>query len=75
MARDKVSVTLDQAVLADADADAKSAGMNRSELIEQALRNEHLRLALEQYTTHTVPALNIDEYAAKIYEENRASGL
>ena len=34
MARDKVSVTLDQAVLAAADADAKAAGLNRSELVE-----------------------------------------
>lgn len=75
MAKDKVSITLDQAVLAAADADAKSAGMNRSELIEQALRNEHLRIALRNYTTRTVPTLNIDEYAAKIYQANRAADL
>ena len=75
MAKDKVSVTLDQAVLAAADADAKAAGLNRSELIEQALRHEHLRIALKSYTTHTVPALNIDDYAQKIHQANRTAGL
>jgi hypothetical protein len=49
--------------------------LNRSELIERALRHEHLRIALENYTTHTVPALNIDDYANKIYQANRVSGL
>lgn len=56
MAKDKVSVTLDRAVLIGADAEAQAAGMNRSGLIEQALRHEHLRIALGSYTTHTVPA-------------------
>ena len=37
MAKGKVSVTLDQSVLAAADADADAAGLNRSELIERAL--------------------------------------
>lgn len=75
MAKDKVSITMDKAVLAAADADAKAAGMNRSEMIEQAVRNEHLRIALENYTTRTVPALNIDAYAAEIYQANRTAGL
>lgn len=75
MAKDKVSITMDKAVLAAADADAKAAGMNRSEMIEQAVRNEHLRIALENYTTRTVPALNIDVYAAGIYQANRTAGL
>ena len=75
MAKDKVSVTLDRAVLAAADADAKAAGLNRSEMIEQALRREHLRIALENYTAHTVPALNSDEYAATIYQANRVADL
>ena len=75
MAKDKVSITMDKAVLAAADADAKAAGMNRSEIIEQAVRNEHLRIALEHYTTRTVPALNIDDYAAEIYQANRTAGL
>lgn len=75
MAKDKVSVTIDQAVLATADADAQAAGLNRSEMIERALRNEHLRISLESYTTHTVPALAIDAYAHKVYEANRAAGL
>jgi metal-responsive CopG/Arc/MetJ family transcriptional regulator len=75
MAKEKISVTVDATVLAEADADAKAAGMNRSELIERALRNEHLRRALDTYTTHTVPALNIDAYAEQVYEINRASGM
>ncbi|TXI56299.1 ribbon-helix-helix domain-containing protein [Mycolicibacterium mageritense] len=75
MAKDKVSVTIDRDVLATADADAKSAGLNRSEMIEQALRNEHLRVALKNYTTQTVPALGIEAYAQKVYQANRAAGL
>jgi post-segregation antitoxin (ccd killing protein) len=75
MAKDKVSITLDRDVLAAADADAKAAGLNRSELVEQALRHEHLRIALKSYTTTTVPILNIDDYAQKIYRANRTSGL
>jgi metal-responsive CopG/Arc/MetJ family transcriptional regulator len=75
MAKDKVSVTIDQAVLAAADADAKAAGLNRSEMIEQALRNEHLRVALKNYTARTVPVRDIDAYAKKLYQANRAAGL
>lgn len=75
MGKSKVSVTIDQDVLAAADADAATAGLNRSELIERALRNEHLRIALETYTAHTVPALDIDAYAAKVYQANRSAGL
>lgn len=75
MAKEKISVTVDAALLAEADADAKAAGLNRSELIEQALRNEHLRRALHTYTTRTAPALDIDAYAARVYQANRAAGL
>lgn len=75
MAKDKVSITVDHTVLANADADAKAAGLSRSELVEQALRNEHLRIALHNYTAHTVPALGIDAYAEKIYKINQAAGL
>jgi metal-responsive CopG/Arc/MetJ family transcriptional regulator len=75
MAKQKISVTVDAAVLAAADADARATGMNRSEMIEQALRNEHLRVALETYTTRTVPALDIDAYAQKVYQANRTAGL
>jgi ribbon-helix-helix CopG family protein len=56
-------------------ADARAAGLNRSEMIEQALRNEHLRVALQNYTTRTVPALDIDAYAQKVYQANRSAGL
>ncbi|UQX11442.1 ribbon-helix-helix protein, CopG family [Candidatus Mycobacterium methanotrophicum] len=75
MAKDKVSVTIDQAVLAAADADAQAAGLNRSEMIERALHNEHLRISLQNYITRTVPTLDIDAYAEKVYQSNRAAGL
>lgn len=75
MAKEKISVTVDASVLADADADAKAAGLNRSEMIERALRNEHLRRALHIYATRTAPALNIDAYAKRVDEANRAAGL
>lgn len=75
MAKDKVSVTIDRAVLAAADADAKAAGLNRSELIERALRNEHLRSALQSYQAQTVSALDIDAYADRLYRANRNAGL
>lgn len=55
MAKYEVSLSLDQDVLAVADADAKAAGLNRSELVEQALRHEHLRITLKSYTTTTSP--------------------
>ena len=73
MAEEKISVTVDQAVLADTDADA--AGLNRSEMVERALQNAHLRRALHTYTTQTAPALNIDTYDQRVYEANRAAGL
>ena len=75
MAKEKISVTVDATVLAATDADARAAGLNRSEMIEQALRNEHLRVALQTYTTRTVPALDIDAYAQKVHQANRSAGL
>ncbi|HET9875541.1 MAG TPA: ribbon-helix-helix protein, CopG family [Mycobacterium sp.] len=75
MTKEKISVTIDASVLAAADAAARAAGLNRSELVEQALRNEHLRIALHNYTTRTVPALNIDAYAEQVYQANRTAGL
>ena len=65
MAKDKVS----------ADADTGAVRLNRSEMIERALRNEHLRISLATYTAHTVPALDIDAYADKVYQANRSAGL
>ena len=59
MAKEKISVTVDATALAATDADGRAVGLNRSEMIEQALRNEHLRVALQNYTTRTVPALDI----------------
>jgi metal-responsive CopG/Arc/MetJ family transcriptional regulator len=75
MAKDKVSVTIGQTVLAAADADADMAGLNRSEMVERALRNEHLRISLENYTARTVPALDIGAYADKVYQANQTAGL
>lgn len=75
MAKEKISVTVDANVVADADSDANAAGLNRSEMIEQAMRNEHLRIALRNYKTRTVPALGIDAYAQQVYQANQASGL
>lgn len=75
MAKTKISVTVDASVLAAVDAAAAVAGLNRSEMIEKALRNEHLRDALHSYTTQTVPALAINEYAQRVYQANRSAGL
>lgn len=75
MAKEKISATIDRAVLAAADADAQAAGLNRSEMIERALYNEHLRISLESYTRHTVPTLDIDAYAEKVYQANRTAEL
>ena len=75
MAKEKISVTVDATVLAATDADARAAGLNRSEMIEQALRNEHLRVALQNYTTRTVSALVVDAYGQKVYQANRSAAL
>lgn len=43
MAKEKMTVTVDAGVFADVDADAREDGLNRSEYVERALRNEHYR--------------------------------
>ncbi len=43
-----MTVTLDPSTLADVDADARLAGLNRSEFVERALRREHYRRLLER---------------------------
>jgi hypothetical protein len=75
VSKETVSITVDRAVLAAADADARAAGVSRSELIERALRREHLRVALLTYRSRTIEQLGIDEYAATVYTVNRGSGL
>jgi hypothetical protein len=50
-------------------------GLNRSEMSEPAMRNEHLRIALRNYKTRTVPALGIDAYAQQVYEANQSGVL
>lgn len=42
-----MTVTLDPSTLADVDADARQAGLNRSEFVERALRREHYRRLLD----------------------------
>ena len=37
--------------------------------------DERLRITLQQYKTHTVPALEIDAYAQQVYQSNQSSGL
>ena len=49
MPKEKISATVDITVLADADADAKTLGLNRSELIERALRREALHPTARQF--------------------------
>lgn len=43
-----MTVTLDPSTLADVDADARQAGLNRSEFVERALRREHYRRLLDR---------------------------
>ena len=74
MVKEKISATIEVYVLRDADADARALGLNRSELVERALRNEHIRIMLARYTAHTARALDIDGYAERVYQANRAAG-
>ena len=46
MAKQKMTVTLDPDLLAQIDTDASTAGLNRSEYVERALRNEYYRRLL-----------------------------
>jgi hypothetical protein len=48
MAKRKMTVTLDPDVLAQIDSDANTDGLNRSEYVERALRNEHYRRLLSR---------------------------
>jgi Ribbon-helix-helix protein, copG family len=75
MAEVSFSVTVDVGVLEAADADAVALGLSRSEFIERALRNEHLRRILHEYTACTASVIPIDAYADQVYRANRAAGL
>lgn len=55
MAKSKMTVTVDQSVLADADHAARAAGMSRSEYVERALRETHYRHLLAQATPVPLP--------------------
>jgi hypothetical protein len=46
MAKNKITVTIDPRVLSDTDADAASAGLNRSEYVEKVLQDAHYRRLL-----------------------------
>ena len=72
-----VFLVVDAGVLAAADADAKAAGLSRSEMVELALRNERLRRELQQYVEHiNSPAGQwINDYADSLYKANLATGL
>ncbi|TDE10692.1 ribbon-helix-helix domain-containing protein [Jiangella asiatica] len=48
MAKEKVTVAISSSSLALLDADAKASGLNRSEFVERAVRNEHYRRLLDQ---------------------------
>jgi hypothetical protein len=39
--------------------------------MDEAVGDEHLRAWLENYTRHTVPALEIDAYSEKVYQANQ----
>jgi hypothetical protein len=59
MAKDKVTVTIDPQVLADADADAAAADLNRSTYFESVLREAHYRRQLA--TVSAPPAMPAGE--------------
>jgi hypothetical protein len=59
MAKDKVTVTIDPRVLSDTDADAASAGLNRSEYVEKVLQDAHYRRLLA--AAGTPPLAGSDE--------------
>ncbi|MEQ0587458.1 hypothetical protein ABLN85_17835 [Mycobacterium tuberculosis] len=44
------------------------------ETLSAFFRAPRLRVALRDYTAKTVPALDIDAYAQRVYQANRAAG-
>jgi hypothetical protein len=52
-----------------------AASVNGSRMSGLALQNDDLRIALKDYTAQTVPALDVDAYAQRVYEANRAAEL
>jgi len=61
MAKDKVTVTIDPAVLAHTDADAAAAGLNRSEYVEHVLRDAHYRRLLAATTSPPLSDTDTDQ--------------
>jgi hypothetical protein len=55
MAKDKVTVTLDPAVVASTDQDATAEGMNRSEYVERVLRDAHYYRLLSRAAPDPLP--------------------
>lgn len=60
MAKNKMTVTVDQAVLADVDEAARAAGMSRSEYVERALRETYYRHLLDKATPAPLPSSEED---------------
>lgn len=52
-----------------------STAPDRLSRLDRDKQQKRLRLLLERYATHTVPALGIETYASKVYQANRASCL
>lgn len=50
MAKDKVTLTIDRRVLAEAATDATAAGLNRSQYVEKLLHDDHYRRLLASAT-------------------------
>ncbi|GFG51589.1 antitoxin [Mycolicibacterium agri] len=61
--------------MADSDDINRHPEAAKGEPREAQPLSEGLRCALYRYTTHTVPALDIDSYAERISQANRAAGL
>lgn len=60
MAKDKITVTVDPAVICAADADAADAGLNRSQWVEAALRDAHYRRILAAAEPAPLPGADAD---------------
>lgn len=62
MAEEQITVMIDSGVLADADADARAAGVSRRGYVEKALRDAHYARLLAQVAPR--PAMTTDEERA-----------
>lgn len=72
---ERISATVPGEVLDQADLDAARLMCSRSELVERALRREHVRIVLEDYRVRVVAALDVARLAADVYAANLTAGL